>query len=518
MQTATQPEATEAIPEAQDITKKSGKKTKTAKMEDVEAAGPQGFVFYTDGGCMPHTGMMGWGFHGYRYEVSKPKRGSGHASHTVTRQGYFPKSEKKEEVTPLDYFDAFGCSQNRGTNNQAEVLAAKNAFSKVLEYEGIKEITIKTDSEYLLKGVTEYSTHWIRNNWIRRDGQPVPNRDVWKSLLADVKVMDEKGIKLNIKWVRGHNDNFGNTLADKLATVGVVNSIQGNDFNEIKKSATEGYWKREVTRHPFFYNKAYFFNTLTSSHVKGEYFMGNFPKEDELFGTRDADGAYALVQMAEPQPVMEMIREYQTEMSGDFDCIVMARTEKLFHHQTNEELMDYGRSALVRTTVSRLDLKALDKQPLTRGLEPALLSWRAIDNISLLKAMLTNFRMGVQRDDMCLTDITSEFYDVESTEKKGVTSTAMKLKASFIVGIQKHKTKAKGLTQHGTIEIPFTLVFGQDMPDRNALKRLEAHNPKVQVLTWSDAPDVFRYATLIESEGNFVLCASMISNTFYYEP
>lgn len=503
MQTTTQPDELEPTV-----------KKKTEKAEET-VAGPQGFVFYTDGGHK--VGMMGWGFHGYRYEAIKPKRGSGHATHTVTKDGYFPKAEKKDEVAALEYFDAFGCSQETGTNNLAELLAAKNALDKASEYD-VREIIIKTDSEYLRKGLTEWSPHWVRNNWIRRDGTPVPNKEHWKVLLADYKRMSDANVKIKVSWVRGHNDNFGNTIADKLATVGLVNSLGGKSFVEVKKSVTEGYWKREIVRHPFFFHKSFFFNTLSSSHVKGEYYLGNFAKEDELFGTRDSDGAYSVVHMAKDEDVLELVRTYHTELSGDFDSIVKVRVESIFNHQIYNELLDYGRSALIVSSPSRLDLKTLDKQQFSREMKPALLSWRAIDNISALKAVLTNYRLGEVKDELCVTDITSTFYDEEKTEKKGVTTITKKLKPQFIVGFSKLSIQVKGRTRSGLIEFPATLVFGQDIADRNALKRLEAHAPKVLALTWSDAPDVFRYATVIESEGNYLVSAGMYSNTFYYEP
>lgn len=490
-----------------------GKKKKD-KVEEV--AGPQGIVFYTDGGCMPHTGMMGWGFHGYRYEVTKPKRGTGHPTHGLSAAGYFPKAEKKEEVVPLEYFDAYGACQIRGTNNLAELMAAKNAFSKAMEYD-VKELKIKTDSEYIRRGITEWSPHWIRNNWIRRDGTPVPNTEMWKTVLADVSSLKDKNIKLSVEWVRGHNDNFGNEAADKLATVGRINSSSGRDFTEVKKSQPEGYWKSEVTKHPFFFNPTYYFNTLKSSHVPGEYFTGKHDKDDELLGVRDGDGAYSVVQLKEPESMMEMIRNYQTDMSGDFDQVVLVRLMKLYQNRTYEDLVDYGKASLVRSSPLRIDLQALDREPLTRECKPPLLAWRAMESLSLLKAMLNNFRMGLGTD-YAVTEITDVLYDTEVVTKKGVSTDQKKLKASFVVGSSKLGIKAKAMTDHGSIEIPLTLVFGQDLADRNALKRLEATNPKVSVIVWSEAPDVFRYVSVVESEDNWLISGAMYSNTYYHEP
>lgn len=471
----------------------------------------KGMVLYTDGGCVNNN--VGWGFHGYYYSNEKPKKGSGHPSHTLTNAGYYQKSDKKEEVTPIKYLDGFGSKKEPGTNNVAELLGATNAFNKAMEYD-IKTLRIKTDSEYVRKGILEWSPHWVRNNWIKQDGSPVPNKEYWKELLTSVKTIKDKNVNVTIEWVKGHNDIFGNVAADKLATVGVMNSAQGHFVTSINESEPDGYWKSEVFKHPFLFNKRFYFNTLSSSHVPGEYLLGDHGKDDELLGQRDGDGAYSVTQFKAPEPIMEMIRQYQTEMSGDFDSIVMVRLDKLFNYKTYKEIEGYGKAALIRSRATRLDLDALDKEPLTKELKPPRLAWRAIECLSILKALLTNYRSGTSQE-LQITDITSVFYEDEVTEKKKVVTTTKKLKAEFIVGFSKLTVEAKIFSAGVCSTSPITLVMGQDIADRNSLKRLETLEPKVLVLTWTDAPGVFKYATVIESKGDYLISAGMYSNTIY---
>ena len=42
------------------------------------------------------------------------------------------------------------------------------------------------------------------------------------------------------------------------------------------------------------------------------------------------------------------------------------------------------------------------------------------------------------------------------------------------------------------------MALGMDVPDRNALKRLEDHKPQVFLVTWKASPDVLQYAFVID--------------------
>ena len=46
-----------------------------------------GIVFYTDGGCKPNPGRVGWGCHGYMYSTLLDKQGSGLSSTSLQVRG-----------------------------------------------------------------------------------------------------------------------------------------------------------------------------------------------------------------------------------------------------------------------------------------------------------------------------------------------------------------------------------------------------------------------------------------------
>ncbi|MHB1156245.1 MAG: ribonuclease H family protein [Phycisphaerales bacterium] len=68
------------------------------------------------------------------------------------------------------------------------------------------------DSEYVLKGLTEWLPGWKKRNWRRADKKPVLNADLWKKL-------DELQARhhITITWVRGHTGHTENERCDLLA-------------------------------------------------------------------------------------------------------------------------------------------------------------------------------------------------------------------------------------------------------------------------------------------------------------
>ena len=98
------------------------------------------------------------------------------------------------------------------TNNQMELMAAITAVKFVSIGE---QATIYTDSQYVIKGITEWLKGWKKNNWLTAKKEAVKNSDLWKELDAQTQ-----GKKLNWVWVKAHNGNQGNEIVDSLAKMG----------------------------------------------------------------------------------------------------------------------------------------------------------------------------------------------------------------------------------------------------------------------------------------------------------
>jgi ribonuclease HI len=78
------------------------------------------------------------------------------------------------------------------------------------------EVELTTDSQYVVKGMTEWINGWIRKNWVTASKQPVKNKDLW----LELKQLNDRH-KIKWIWVRGHNGHPENERADVLANQGV---------------------------------------------------------------------------------------------------------------------------------------------------------------------------------------------------------------------------------------------------------------------------------------------------------
>ena len=99
------------------------------------------------------------------------------------------------------------------TNNRMELTAVIEALTALKRP---CRIVLHTDSQYVMKGMTEWIRGWKAKGWRTAAKEPVKNSDLWKRL-------DEACAPHVIKWVwvRGHSGHDGNERADALANKGV---------------------------------------------------------------------------------------------------------------------------------------------------------------------------------------------------------------------------------------------------------------------------------------------------------
>lgn len=135
---------------------------------------------YTDGACSGNPGKGGWG-------------------------AVLLYKEHKKEISGF---------QENTTNNQMELMAVIKALEAIKKS---SEITIYTDSIYVKDGITKWIFNWKQNGWKTADKKPVKNLELWQEL--DLLNAQHK---INWQWVKGHNGDKYNELADMLA----VNAIR----------------------------------------------------------------------------------------------------------------------------------------------------------------------------------------------------------------------------------------------------------------------------------------------------
>ena len=99
----------------------------------------------------------------------------------------------------------------RTTNNEMEMTAAIEGL-KVAIAQGAREITVVSDSEYLVKGMTGWVRGWLRNGWKTSRGEPVKNRPLWEELHRL-----SQGRSVTWSWIRGHAGHPENERCDAVA-------------------------------------------------------------------------------------------------------------------------------------------------------------------------------------------------------------------------------------------------------------------------------------------------------------
>ena len=83
-------------------------------------------------------------------------------------------------------------------------------------------VTLHLDSQYVLKGITEWLPGWKARGWKTAAKQPVKNVDLWQQL---DQLVSAQLHTIDWRWVKGHAGDPGNERADALANKGVEKAL-----------------------------------------------------------------------------------------------------------------------------------------------------------------------------------------------------------------------------------------------------------------------------------------------------
>ncbi len=140
--------------------------------------------------------------------------------------------------TPVEIFCDGACSGNPGAGGYGAILRSGNLEKEIsgaagettnnrMEMTGAIEalatlkrpcrVTITTDSQYLVKGMTEWLPGWVKRGWINSKKEPVLNRDLWELLREMAKIHE-----VTWTWVRGHDGHAENERCDELARAAII--------------------------------------------------------------------------------------------------------------------------------------------------------------------------------------------------------------------------------------------------------------------------------------------------------
>jgi ribonuclease HI len=130
---------------------------------------------YTDGACLGNPGRGGWG-------------------------AILLYKEHRKEISG---------GEKLSTNNRMEMRAVIESLKTLKK---LSEVTLYTDSKYVMDGITKWIFNWKKNGWKGSDKKPVKNVDLWQELDTEVAKHQIKWV-----WVKGHSGNKFNEIADVLA-------------------------------------------------------------------------------------------------------------------------------------------------------------------------------------------------------------------------------------------------------------------------------------------------------------
>ena len=132
---------------------------------------------FTDGGCQGNPGPCGWGAVVLPPDSGAKIEGSGFLGH--------------------------------GTNQIAELRAALHGIEMTPVG---AEVLLVSDSQYALKGLTEWRRSWEAKGFRNAKGEIIANLALWKLLYA---AADQR--KVRTQWVKGHSGHEHNERCDVLA-------------------------------------------------------------------------------------------------------------------------------------------------------------------------------------------------------------------------------------------------------------------------------------------------------------
>lgn len=95
------------------------------------------------------------------------------------------------------------------TNNKMELTAPAGALGLI---KSPAKITIHTDSQYVINGITKWVFGWQKNDWQTKEKKDVLNKDEWQKL---IKVSEKHDVEW--KHVKGHSGIAPNERADMIA-------------------------------------------------------------------------------------------------------------------------------------------------------------------------------------------------------------------------------------------------------------------------------------------------------------
>lgn len=151
-------------------------------------------LLYSDGGCYQNG----------------PFKGKGSWSFVLVSEDDILLSKKSSVI-------------ENSTNNRTEIISFIEGVRESIDL-GATKIVAHSDSQYLVNIWNMWLSNWDRKNIVNQKC----NSDLLTILTRLKHELSEKGISIELKWIKAHNGNKWNEYVDSLCTKNLNLAIENN--------------------------------------------------------------------------------------------------------------------------------------------------------------------------------------------------------------------------------------------------------------------------------------------------
>ena len=485
-----------------------------SRIDELKELKVSGAVFYSDGGhrAVHFKPRAGYGLHVYFYNDEKAEGLGAFKLDYPTKNGYLPKKqvEKGGAVNIAKILNAYGNIGGK-TSQVAELEAfiqAAHIFIDTGLHNFVGVFALRTDSEYVVKGINDYIHVWASNKWRKADGSGLGNVTYWKKIYELIAKIEELGCGLDIGWVKAHATNFGNNVADQLATLGLFQELEYAD----EWIARAAYMAASLEFSPLLIDSKLLYypgrtNMRDGMHYHYLFSSNNNADKANQVGRNLIDASISFVATMHEQPTLTEIYE-RCEVLDDH----ISRTPKVVDlnliTKPNVQIeLSAANIPHLPQVHDKKDIKinTVGEKTVITVLDPPR---NSLVTERRLEELIEVFRRFESGDDTIIeTDITEHLFDTE-VNGKGVTKYKFKVTESPAVDVTAPIWKEDGIKDY-----KFTLTLGLDLPRRRVFSNIKDANPKVSIFTWYENEEVSYFGTIIRIDDAFGVWTAEVSNS-----
>lgn len=506
--------------------------------------GEFGAVLYTDGGNHPNYTVGSWGLHGYTYPLVEEKKNKfTKKKNAPSTLGYvdgrlgkytreykdssrvlpeafykgllmpFPSPDAALPVEPSFFFDWYG-GRKEWTVSQGEIYALKEALTFINKFRP-KQVLILGDSQYVLDGITRDYPNWLKRGGLTSQGKPVAHWAWWQELVEEFLAAQRAGVIIHFAKVAAHSGEPGNDRADWNSTKGQVRAIRGEVTDEHRVASPKGYVQKtklsnRIMEHNWWYGLSDRKATDYGFGGKSVYFFGNHGKaetEDDLVGKDTATAKVAVWVSSEPEPVLDLLSEsLEKRYYRGVSEVTLGYLSNILNTERYATILEEKEDILFPKWNQDV-IETPDRCPVLKTLRPAYHGFHLVGHFEAMVRIIERYLAG--DDSLTVTDLTDKVYQVIDEKNKQVYKARKEIDpphntATFTLD---YCVDLKTVEQR-----PVKFKLGADIPTRNTLMAVAGPNTRVKAITWRETATSFRYATIVETEGDILLSASLKSN------